>query len=152
MSDPFVTPWTVAHQASLSVGFPRQEYWNGFAFPSPVGFPDSGNEPTSPALAGGLFTLELPGKPIKDVNTQQCEIFLSKFMLPSYCYYNGQQDGFRIVSKPQDPNPFSTAWLCSTSYSYTQTCFLLTKVHNLEYIVKKTLKSVYKLISSYHSQ
>ena len=33
--DHFVTPWTVAHQASLSLGFPRQEYWNGFPFPSP---------------------------------------------------------------------------------------------------------------------
>ena len=35
MSNSFMTPWTVAHQASLSMGFPRQEYWSGLPFPSP---------------------------------------------------------------------------------------------------------------------
>ena len=75
MSDSFVTPWTVAHQAPLSVGFPRQEYWNGLPFPSPGDFPDPGNEHMSPVLAGGFFTTEPPGKPIKDVNAQQYEIF-----------------------------------------------------------------------------
>ena len=59
----FVTPWTVAHQASLSVGFPRQEYWSGLPVPSPGDLPDSGIKPGSPALAGGYFTAELPGKP-----------------------------------------------------------------------------------------
>ena len=53
----FVVPWTVAHQASLSMGFPRQEYWNGLPFPSAGDLPDPGIEPaslTSPALAGGF--------------------------------------------------------------------------------------------------
>ena len=36
----FATPWTVAHQAPLSMGFPRQEYWNGLPFPSPGDLPD----------------------------------------------------------------------------------------------------------------
>ena len=62
MSDS-ATPWTVAHQASLSVGFPRQEYWSGLPVPSPGDLPDSGIKPGSPALAGGYFTAELPGKP-----------------------------------------------------------------------------------------
>ena len=62
MSDA-ATPWTVAHQASLSVGFPRQEYWSGLPVPSPGDLPDSGIKPGSPALAGGYFTAELPGKP-----------------------------------------------------------------------------------------
>ena len=44
----FVIPWTVAHQASLSMGFPRQEYWSGFPFPSPRDLPDPGIKPTSP--------------------------------------------------------------------------------------------------------
>ena len=43
-----VTPWTVARQAPLSMGFPRQEYWSGFPFPSPGDLPDPGTEPTSP--------------------------------------------------------------------------------------------------------
>ena len=46
----FVTPWTVAYQAPLSMGFPRQEYWSGLPFPSPGDLPDPGIEPRSPAL------------------------------------------------------------------------------------------------------
>ena len=61
----FATPWTVAHHAPLSMGFPRPEYWSGFPFPSPVDLPDPGNEPTPRALAGGFFTAEPPGQPKK---------------------------------------------------------------------------------------
>ena len=55
----FVTPWTVACQAPLSKGFPRQEYWGGLPFPNSEDLPDSEIEPTSllsPALAGRFFT------------------------------------------------------------------------------------------------
>ena len=55
----FVTPWTVVHQAPLSVGFPRREYWSGLSFPSPEDLPDPGIEPVSLAsavLADGFFT------------------------------------------------------------------------------------------------
>ena len=55
----FVTPWTVAHQASLSIGFSRQEYWRGLPCPPPGHCPDSGIEsrsPKSPTLAGKFFT------------------------------------------------------------------------------------------------
>ena len=63
MSNSFVTPWTIAHQTPLPVGFPRQEYWSGLRFP-PVGdLPDPGIEPTSPALAGKFFTADPPGSP-----------------------------------------------------------------------------------------
>ena len=58
-----MTPWTVAHPAPLSMGLPRQEYWSGWPFPSPGDLPNSGIEPTSPALAGGFFTIETPAKP-----------------------------------------------------------------------------------------
>jgi len=47
---PFVTPWTVAHQAPLSMEFSRQEYCSELPFPSPGDLPDPGIEPTSPAL------------------------------------------------------------------------------------------------------
>ena len=46
----FATPWTVAYQASLSMGFSRQEYWSELPFPSPGDLPDPGTEPRSPAL------------------------------------------------------------------------------------------------------
>ena len=58
----FATPWIVAYQVPLSMGFPRQEYWSGLPFPSPGELPDPGIEPESPALAGGFFTAEPPGK------------------------------------------------------------------------------------------
>ena len=48
MSNSFATPWTVALQAPLSMGFPRQEYWSGLPFPSPGDLPDPGIEPRSP--------------------------------------------------------------------------------------------------------
>ena len=57
------TPWTVAPQAPLSMGFSRQEYWSSLPFPSPGDLPDPGIKITSPALAGRFFTTEPPGKP-----------------------------------------------------------------------------------------
>ena len=56
------TPWTEAHQASLSMGFPRQEYWSGLPFASPGDLPDPGIKLKFPELAGGFFTTESPGK------------------------------------------------------------------------------------------
>ena len=55
----------LAYQAPISMGFSKQEYWSGLPCPPPGDLPDPGIEPvsfTSPALGGGLFTTELPGK------------------------------------------------------------------------------------------
>ena len=55
----FATPWSVAHQAPLSMGFFRQEFSSGLQFPPPGNLPGPGIEPTSPvspSLAGRLFT------------------------------------------------------------------------------------------------
>ena len=55
----FETPWTLAQQASLTMGFSRQEYWSELTFPTPGNLPNPGIEPTSlvfPALAGRFFT------------------------------------------------------------------------------------------------
>ena len=62
------------HQASLSMGFSRQEYGSGWPFPPPGDLPNPGMEPTSsasPALEGGFFTTALPGKPHPDNTTIQ---------------------------------------------------------------------------------
>ena len=62
----FATPWTAAHQAPLSMGFSRQEYWSGLPCPPPGDLSDPGIEPvslTSPSLAGGSSPLAPPGKP-----------------------------------------------------------------------------------------
>ena len=58
----FATPWTVAYQASPSMGFSRQEYWSGLPFPSPGDLPHPGIEPGSPALEADTLTSEPPGK------------------------------------------------------------------------------------------
>ena len=63
------TPWSVARQAPLSIGFPRQEYWSGLTLSSPEGLPKPGVEPESLALqavsciASRFFVAEPPGKP-----------------------------------------------------------------------------------------
>ena len=59
----FATLWTIAHQAPLSMGFPRPEYWTGYLFPSPGNLPNSVIEPGSPTLQVDSLPSELPGKP-----------------------------------------------------------------------------------------
>ena len=59
----FATPWTVAHQASPSMGFSRQEYWSRLPVPSPGDLPDPGIEPRSPMLQADTLTSEPPEKP-----------------------------------------------------------------------------------------
>ena len=76
---PVGTPWTVAHQAPLSIGFSRQEYWSGLACLSPGDFPDPGTEPESPVWAGGFFTTEPPGKPYMTL------LLLSRFCRVRLC-------------------------------------------------------------------
>ena len=74
----FVTPWTAANQAPLSMGFSRQEHWSGLPFPPPEDLPHSGMEPASPALASKFFTSKPPRKPItsmqKQTNKKQCHV------------------------------------------------------------------------------
>ena len=70
----FATPWTVAHQAPLSMGFSRQEYWSRLAHPTPGDLPNPRIKlasPESPALAGGFFTTVQPGQ-VKVKLIQSC--------------------------------------------------------------------------------
>ena len=62
----FLTSWTVAHQAPLSMGFSRQEYWDGLPFPSPGDLPNPKIKPASPrslALQANSLQTKPPGKP-----------------------------------------------------------------------------------------
>ena len=65
VSNTFAISWTEASQPPLSMGFLRQEYWSGLPFPLSGDLPDPGIEPSSPALAGGFFTTEPPGKSLQ---------------------------------------------------------------------------------------
>ena len=58
----FATPWPVAYQAPLSMGFSRREYWTGLPFPSTEDLPNPGIEPESPALRADALTSKPPGK------------------------------------------------------------------------------------------
>ena len=57
----FATPWTVAHQAPLSMKLSRQEYWSGLPFPSPGNLPNPGAEPRCPSLQADSLPIELLG-------------------------------------------------------------------------------------------
>ena len=81
MSDSFAIPWTVAHQAPRSVGFPRQEYWSGLPFPSLEHLADSEIEPRSPATADS--TTEPPGKFF--IQQNDFEVHLYFCLCPFYC-------------------------------------------------------------------
>ena len=59
----FVTPWTVAHQAALSMGFLGQEYWSGLPYPPPEDLPDPEIESTFPALQADSLPLSHQGGP-----------------------------------------------------------------------------------------
>ena len=78
----FVTLWTVAHQAPLSMGFSRQEYWSGLPFPSPGDPPDPRIKPVSlasPASSGGFFTTVPAGKLLSTEDTNVRKIILVYF-------------------------------------------------------------------------
>ena len=80
MSYSFETPWTVAHQLP---GFSREEYWSGWPFPSPGDLPYPGIEPMSPALAGGCFTTEPPGKPFGNLLIDKWIVVAMRMSFPS---------------------------------------------------------------------
>ena len=63
VSDSFLTPWTLAHQAPLTMGFPREEYWSGWPFSSPGDHPYPGTEPRSSAGQADSSQSEPSGKP-----------------------------------------------------------------------------------------
>ena len=69
----FATPCTEALQTPLSMGFSRQEHWSWLSFPSPGDLPHPGIKLMSPALAGGFFTTEPPGKPSRNISVHHCK-------------------------------------------------------------------------------
>ena len=84
MADSFETPQTgEVHQAPLSTGFSRQEYWSGLPCPPPGHLSDPGIEPTSPVLADGFSTTEPPGKPRIDGQKTYYDHFISASQYPT---------------------------------------------------------------------
>ena len=86
MSDSAI-PWTVAYQASPSMGFSRQECWSGLPLPSPEDFPDPGIEPGSPALQADSLLSKPPGKSVE----KKSLIFI---VTPKMCLVHRQAGNF----------------------------------------------------------
>ena len=110
----FVTPWTVANQAPLSMGFPRQEYWSGLPFPPPGGFPNPGIKPVSPTLAltDRFITTEPLGKCFDYTTcvlvTQSCSTpWTVAHQAPVSMEFSRQEyrSGFPFPSPGDLPNP-----------------------------------------------
>ena len=74
-----LTPWTVAHQAPLSLGFSRQEYWSVPPCPPPGDLPNPGSEPTSPALPAESLLLSHQGSPL--ISILACYYFAAMSLL-----------------------------------------------------------------------
>ena len=109
----FATPWTVAHQAPLSMRFSRQEYWNGLPFPPPEDLPNPRIKPeslasqASSALAGRFSTTVPPGKPkcLLDIRCLTYDGFLF-FPYPKYLNSLLKQNIKPYIS----PDSLSSSW------------------------------------------
>ena len=88
MSNSFATPWIVAQQAPLSMGFPGQEYWSGLPNPPPGDLPDPRIKPMSPVLAGGFFTTDPLGKPILPSTGIQIDFITAWLQNGCHCLKN----------------------------------------------------------------
>ena len=115
VSDLFVIPWTVACQAPVSTGFPRQEYRSGLPFPTPENLPVQGIKPEfpgPPVLAGRFFTTEPSGKPnlsgefflIYSTQKSFIRYAICKHFLPFYRLYFHlmYEEGLQIAEKRRE--------------------------------------------------
>ena len=108
----FETPWTVANQVPLFMGFSRQEYWSGLPCPPPVDLPDPGIKPTflmSPALAGRFFT-----------TTATCEAHINTDSLIKVKNH-GQMFSFSPVQSLSCVQLFATPWTAAHQASLSIT-------------------------------
>ena len=119
----FVTPWTLAHQAPLSMEFSRQEHWSGLPFPSPRDLPNPGMEPGSPALQADSLPAELPREAQRHLYTAQIRHISSQpqtLLLPSVsgpdalvCLTTPFPSGLATPPSfvpPGVPSPFQSGW------------------------------------------
>ena len=95
----FATLWTIAYQAPLSMEFSSQKYWSGFPCPLSVDLTNPGVKSTSPALAGGFFTTEPPGKSILQPKfyITKSDIWRRKWQ-PIPVFFPGKSHGHRSLA------------------------------------------------------
>ena len=105
MANSSATLWIVAHQAPLSLGFPRQEYWRGLPFSLPGDLPDTGIESASPTLTSRVFNTEPPEKPIISHSVQFSSVAQS---CPILCDPHRLQHA-RLPCPPPTPGVYSNS-------------------------------------------
>ena len=131
----FATPWTVAYQAPLSMGFSRQECWSGLPFPSSGDLPNPGIKPGSPALQADTLPSEPPGKP---------QIFLKYLFIPKYLliwiflHFFGlvlKRNNLTLILLKPPPKWFLELWLTlhflSSLYIYINLCICVNSLWEL---------------------
>ena len=105
MSDSIVTPQTVARQARLSMGFPRQEYWRGLPFPSPGDLPKAGIEPGSPALQEDSLPSKPPGK-AEFIKQSKIRMFMKQWHQTTLSLAHNTLATLAFLSSSDTPNSF----------------------------------------------
>ena len=88
--------WTIAHQAPLSMGFSRQEYWSGLPFPPPRDLPRPGIKPVFPALAGVFFITVPPGEPKHFISSVKLKILIA---IMEIVYWKGLKNYWTVQPK-----------------------------------------------------
>ena len=143
------TPWTVAYQDPLSMGFSRQEYWSGLPFPSPGDLPNPGIKPaslTSLALAGEFFTSSATWEAQKKVK------LLSRVQLcnPMYCSLPGSSVHGIFQARVLEWVAISFSSRSSQPRDLTRVshtagrCFTVWATREAQYYIQKTLKTLHK--------
>ena len=121
-------PYGLSSAIPLSMGFPRQEYWSWLPFPSLGDLPDLGIKPESPALAGGFFATEPPGKPSTLKNTIKFPFCFSSFKI-----FQASQERIREEKKKVSQPIFScsrTQRKINLLTSFILSCLFFTFQHN----------------------
>ena len=108
----FATPWTVGHQAPLSLGFCRQESWSGLPFPSPGTLPNPGTETGSPTSQAKSLLCEPPGKPWLCVTSFSLVVIL-------------EIDSIIYEAVPPNPPPLQVTLLRLIWYQHIMVCYYL---------------------------
>ena len=132
-----MTPWTVAHQAPLYMGFSRQEYWSGLPCPPPEDLLNSGIKPRSPAFQADSLMSEPPGKP---KNTGADSLSLLQGIFPTqelnqdllHCRQIPYQWSYqRSLLKPYEVKGHEVAQLCPAICDPMDCSLLRSSVHGI---------------------
>ena len=117
----FVTPWTVAYQAPLSMGFSRQQYWSGFPFLYPGDLPNPGIKPWSPALQTDALLSETPGKSLYSL---YMPINLGEAVFPVISLLEGSKKSFLFLAVGKMKPVLSKLLICWTGNQKSSPTFV----------------------------